>query len=255
MAALNLIRADALAAGTAIAAGGPKSLYGVGQSETRGVVQLGVTLGDLTFMVPFTVVDELPVAGLLGKPTLTLLKATLNLAADTATISHQGHTTELRAIALIAPSLDSKRPEAQSFWNWINKRLAAASKRLQIAFQDVMERAEDETLEQFLASFPEWSLFQRQMSGNDDANVHPAPYLAHLRRPEAAATGLVVCPTLVHVGDILSEETEMSLIADADDNRNFLPPTMSFAEEDKHVDKHLLRLLAEAELSPDAKIG
>ena len=113
----------------------------------------------------------------------------------------------------------------------------------------------DKQLERFLSSFADWSLFVRQESGNDDASVHPAPYLVHLRRPvvAGAATGLVVCPILVNAADILAAATEHDLVPQADNNRDFLPPVMSYEEEDRVVDKKLVDIVAEADLTPNGK--
>ena len=253
MAALNLIRNDAVPTGVAMSAGGP-SLHGVGHSQARGTVKLAVKLGAATFDdVVFAVVEELPVAALLGKPTLAQMKAMLDIAGDSAIVVHNGAKIELQVVALPVGT-DSKRPESQSYWNWLNKRFAAAPRRLQTVFQDVVERTEDETLELFFASFPDWCVDQRQKSGQDDALAHPAPYLQHLRRPVTVATGMVVCPMLVHASDILGKQTEHSLVPKGDDNRDFLPPIMSFAEEDRQVDEQLARIVREAELTPGGKI-
>ncbi len=152
------------------------------------------------------------------------------------------------------PTIASNRPQAQSYWGWLGKRLAKAPQRLQVLTQDVFERANDAILEQFLAEFPDWSLRRRQASGHDDPAVHPAPYVPQLRRTEAATTGLVVCPSLVSASSILQQNTtERDLIVPADDNRDFLPPIMTFAEEDAIVEKELERIVNESELSGPGK--
>jgi hypothetical protein len=254
MAALNLIRRDALPGGITISAGGP-TLHGVGQAEASGTVTVAVTLESLTFAeVVFAVVDSLPVPGLLGKPTLTEMGARMDLAMDTAEIRAGERRAKVRAIALPADVLSS-RPQAQSYWNWLNKRMAAAPKRLQVLFQDVMERADNGMLEKFLAGFPDWALHVRQMSGMDNAAIHPAPYRVELKRPEVVTTGLVVCPTVVAAHDIMAGVGNRDdLVAKADDNRDFLPPVMTFEEEDKKVDKEMARIVEEAELSEAGKM-
>ncbi len=159
----------------------------------------------------------------------------------------------MRAIALPLSVLSS-RPQAQSYWNWLNKRMATAPKRLQTLMQDVVERADNEMLEKFLAEFANWALHVRQSSGEDNPAVHPAPYRAELKRPEEVMTGMVVCPTIVAARDILADVgNEEELLAEADDNRDFLPPVMPFAEEDEIVAKQLERIVAEAELSDEGK--
>ena len=53
--------------------------YGVGQAAAKGVIMMDVTVGGLTFAgVEFAVVEELPVPGLLGKPSLTAMGARLD---------------------------------------------------------------------------------------------------------------------------------------------------------------------------------
>jgi hypothetical protein len=160
----------------------------------------------------------------------------------------------VHAIALPAELSPSSRPQAQSYWMWLNKRLANAPKRLQMLFQDVMERADNLMLEQFLADFADWSLRQRQASGSDDASQHPAPYKEGLRRPASVTTGLVVCPTLVSGKEILSRVgAGEKMVVVADDNRDFLPPIMTYEEEDAQVDAALRKVVDEAELSPAGK--
>jgi hypothetical protein len=132
--------------------------------------------------------------------------------------------------------------------------MANAPKRLQIAFEDVMARADNEMQEKYLADFPEWSLRMRQLSGKDDASVRPAPYQEELRRPVSVTTGLVVCPTLVSGNEILSGVNvgdELAVVAD--DNRDFLPPVMTYEDEDRKVDEALRKIVEEAELSPAGK--
>ncbi len=195
MAAVNLIRVDAVPTGSVISAGGP-TLHGVGHAEARGTIVAAVTHGSMTFAeVVFAVVDSLPVPGLLGKPTLTEMGAQLNLAKSVTEICAGERTVQVHAIAVPVDGV-SKRPQAQSYCNWLNKRMAAAPKRLQTLFQDVMERADNVMLENFLAEFPDWALRKRQASGHDDPTMHPAPYRAELKRPEEVTTGLVVCPTV-----------------------------------------------------------
>jgi hypothetical protein len=62
-----------------------------------------------------------------------------------------------------------------------------------------------------------------------------------------------VCTTVEAHTILQSETKEHDLTARTDDNRDFLPPIMSFEEEDKRVDKELERLVDEAELSPAGK--
>ncbi len=254
MAALNLIRHNALPDGTPVAAGGP-TLHGVGRAAARGTVKLAVTVGDLTFAeVEFAVVDDLPVAGLLGKPTLTGMGTRMDLAQNTAEVCAGQRSCTVEAIAIPATALGSDRPQAQSYWAWLNKRMADAPKRLQTVFQDVVERANNTQLELFMAGFADWALRQRQESGQDDASQHPAPYREELKRPASVTTGLVVCPTMVSGNEILSRLGEGDLLAVvADDNRDFLPPVTTFQEEDAQVEAALLRIVEEAELSPSGK--
>ncbi len=252
MAALNLIRSDALPRGVEIVAGGPM-LHGVGQSEATGTIRAAVTLGDLTFAeVVFAVVDDLPVPALLGKPTLTAMGAVIDLGENVAEVYAGERTAELQVVAI--PMVVSNRPQAQSYWTWLARRMAKAPQRLQSVTQDVFERADNKMLEQFLAGFAEWSLMQRQRSGHDDPGVHPAPYQPHLRRPDVVTTGLVVCPTMVQASSILQQAaTEADLIVQADDNRDFLPPIMTYKEEEERVEKEIARIVAEAELSDAGK--
>jgi hypothetical protein len=118
-----------------------------------------------------------------------------------------------------------------------------------------MERADNVMLEKFLAYFADWALRERQASGKDDAAVHPAPYRAELKRPDTAMTGMVVCPTMVAASEILADvgKADELLAEAADDNRDFLPPVMSFDEEDEIVETQLERIVAEAELSAEGK--
>ncbi len=199
---------------------------------------MDVTLGTMTFAeVVFAVVDELPVPGLLGKPTLAAMGTRMDLVGNVAEIRAGDRVSIVRAIALPLSVLSS-RPQAQSYWNWLNKRMATAPKRLQTLMQDVVERADNEMLEKFLAEFANWALHARQSSGEDNPAVHPAPYRAELKRPEEVMTGMVVCPTIVAARDILADVgNEEELLAEADDNRDFLPPVMPFAEEDEIVAK------------------
>jgi len=102
MAALNLIRSDRLPKGVVMSAGGP-TLHGVGQAAAKGTIKMDVTLGDLTFAeVAFAVVDDLPVPGLLGKPTLTEMGTVMDLTVNMAEICAGAHKTKVRAIALSA---------------------------------------------------------------------------------------------------------------------------------------------------------
>ncbi len=168
MAALNLMREDAVPLGVVIQSGGPQ-LHGVGQAQAKGTVRVPVMLSGLSFAaIEFAVVDSLPVPALLGKPTLSEMSATINLAADMASVSDGTRSAILHAVAVPARASDSARPEAQSYWNWLNKRFAAAPKRLQTLIQDTLERADDDMLEKFLAEFPAWSLSQRQALDTDD---------------------------------------------------------------------------------------
>lgn len=258
MAALNLIREDALAPNAIVQPGGPL-LHGVGQVQSRGMIVAPVTLGGLLVgEVVFAVVTELPVQALLGKPTLAQLRARIDMANDTAAVSHGRQTTLVHAVAAPVALSDSSRPDAQSYWNWINKRVAAAPKRLQTLFQDVMERADNVMLEQFLAEFPDWALRARQMSNQDDPAAHPAPYQRDLTRVEAqarsgATSGVVVCPVSVKATDILAADTERDLVAVMDDNKDFLPPIMSDAEDDRRTEEELARMVTEADLSSQGK--
>jgi hypothetical protein len=97
--------------------------------------------------VAFAVVDDLPVQALLGKPTLTQIRAQLDLGADKATLRHGNKIISVQAVALPIREQDSQRPQAQSYWNWINKRFSTAPRRLQTLIQDVFERADDKMLE------------------------------------------------------------------------------------------------------------
>jgi hypothetical protein len=227
-------------------------LHGVGQSEVTGTIRVTVTLGDLTFSdVAFAVVDDLPVPALLGKPMLTAMGAVIDLGENVAEVYAGERTAELRAVAI--PTVVSNRPQAQSYWTWLTKRMAKAPQRLQTLTQDIFERVDDKMMEQFLAGFADWSLWRRQQSDNDDPTVHPAPYLAHLRRLDNLTTGLVVCPTLVQASGILQAATEADLIVKADDSRDFLPPIMTYKEEDERVERELARIVDEAELSDAGK--
>jgi hypothetical protein len=131
MAAVNLIRADAVPPGVVITEGG-LTLHGVGQAA-KGTVQAEVTLGGLRFAdVEFVVVDNLPVSGLLGKPSLTAMCARLDLVKNTAELSLGVHKAMVHAMRYKLSCLRaSSRPEAQSYWVWLNKRLADVPKRLQ----------------------------------------------------------------------------------------------------------------------------
>jgi hypothetical protein len=254
LAALNLIRRDALPTGAQTKLGGPR-LHGVGDAQACGTTELQVRLGDLTFeRVPFAIVQQLPVPALLGKPTLAKMNAIMDVAAGKAQIAKGDATTTVHAVA-VPVRKDSERPKSHSYWNWINKRFAAADKRLQVLIQDVLERADDGMLEKFLAHFPSWSLEQRQASGSDDPRVHPAPYQPGLRRSKEAvtATGVVVCPILVKAEDIMRPSDPEELVSEADDSKDFLPPVMPFAEEDEKVEKELARLVEESEFSEKGK--
>jgi hypothetical protein len=169
MAALNLVRANAVPARATILAGGP-TLFGVGQATVSGTVKLTVKLGTLAFAdVEFAVVDDLPVPALLGKPTLAAMHAKLDLFKQCGRVWRGGRWTH--GSARNHAGGGGNRPKAQSYWNWISKRMAAAPQRLQTVFQDVVERADDSTLEQFLASFAEWKV--RSLERYDPL-LHPA---------------------------------------------------------------------------------
>ncbi len=143
MAAVNLIRSDAVPAGVNMEAEGPQ-LHGVGHVQAKGMVRLTLAVGGLRVEgLPFAVVDSLPVPALLGKPTLTDMRATIDMAADRAHLGEEVQRVSIRAVALPTVQKDSGRPQAQSYWNWINRRLAAAPKKLQTVVQDVLERADD----------------------------------------------------------------------------------------------------------------
>ena len=250
MAAVNLIRADAVPQDASVQPGGP-TLHGIGQAQAKGTVTLRLSFSTAVFEnVSFAVIDELPVQALLGKPTLTQMRAQMDLGANKATLRNGHKTISVQAVALPIREMDSQRPQAQSYWNWINKRFAAAPKRLQTLIQDVLERADDKMLEQFLAQFPDWTARSASVS---DIAAHPAPYQQHLRRPESVTTGLAVCLTVDARNILLSATKEDDLTAQADDNRDFLPPIMTFEEEDKQVSKEITRLVEEAELSPNGK--
>ena len=88
-------------------------------------------------------VEELPVPGLLGKPSLTAMGARLDLVRNVAELCAGSEKAELHAIALTAEAFASKRPQAQSYWAWLSKRMANAPKRLQTVFEDVMARADN----------------------------------------------------------------------------------------------------------------
>ncbi|MEZ0274114.1 MAG: reverse transcriptase domain-containing protein, partial [Roseimicrobium sp.] len=257
LAAVNLIRRDALPEGVVVNAGGPR-LHGVGSAQAAGTVELRVQVGGLSFeQVSFAVVDELPVQALVGKPTLASMRAVLEVANGVAQLRQGEQTARVRAIAVPARG-DSSNTKAQSYWNWLNRRFAKANTRLQAVFQDVCGRADDAMLEKFLASFPEWSLKQRRESGKDDPNVHPAPLRPDLARSTDAAitTGVVVCPILVKAESILrpsDAEELLSEVAEHDDSKDFLPPVMSFEEEDAKVEKELQRLVDESEFTTKGK--
>ncbi len=109
-------------------------------------------------------------------------------------------------------------------------------------------------LERFMATFPDWALRQRQSSETDDPTQHPAPYRPELVRPSTAITsGVVVCPVIVKAADILPKASEQDLVAEADDNKDFLPPVMTYDEDDRQTDTELTRLVAEAEFSVRGK--
>ncbi len=252
MAALNLMREDSVPKGFAVRPGGPL-LHGVGHVYASGLVDLPLRVGAVRLKrVTFAVVSDLPVAALLGKPTLSQLRVVMHMADDTARLQHGQQQAVVRAVA-IPVAVSSHRPQAQAYWTWLNKRMAAAPKRLQTLFQDVMERADDGMLELYLAEFAEWALRQRQSSTNDDANVHPAPYQSQLLRPASVPSGAVVCPTTVKAADILLKGSEYELVPDADDSRDFLPPVMSFEEDDRQTDAALAKVVSEAEMSPAGK--
>ena len=259
LAAVNLIRRSAIPTSATPLLGGPP-LQGIGVCQSEGRVELSVHLGHFEYPgIEFCVVPDLPVPAVLGKPTLgSYLHASLDLARDRAIIRQGSDWCIIPTIALpVAPA--SNRPDAQSYWSWLGARMAKAPKRLQTVFQDVMERADDAMLEPFLASFPDWSLARRQASDNDDASIHPAPYQAHLRRPAtppsaSVVTSAIACPSVVHAHDILPPlEAADEVMTPEDDHRDFLPPVMSFEEEDKIVAQELTRIVDEAEFSPSGK--
>jgi hypothetical protein len=115
MAAVNLIRADAVPQQVAVQLGGPL-LHGVGQAQANGTVNLQVSVGSISIAnVSFVVVDTLPVDALLGKPTLAQMRAHLDLGGDTATLQHGGRQISVQAIALPTRGPESSRPQAQSY--------------------------------------------------------------------------------------------------------------------------------------------
>jgi hypothetical protein len=81
------------------------------------------------------------------------------------------------------------------------------------------------------------------------------PHRTELKRPDAVMTGMVVCPTMVAASEILADvgKADELLAEAADDNRDFLPPVMSFEEEDEIVETQLERIVADAELSAEGK--
>ena len=98
-------------------------VHGIGQSQARGLIQASVKLAELTFAdVCFAVVEDLSVRGLLGKPTLSDMKAVIDMGSGVATVRLGEETATVPAIALPV-ELHSNRPEAQAYWSWINKRL------------------------------------------------------------------------------------------------------------------------------------
>ena len=254
LAALNLMRKGSVPPGTVIKPGGP-SLHGVGEAECSGMVDVDVEVGGIMFQrLRFGVVNSLPVPALMGKPSMEQMGTVLDLARDEARIIKGKKAATVRAVA-VPVQKDSQRPRAQSYWNWLAKRMAKAPKSVQIKFQDVMERADDQMLAKFLDEFPTWALSQRQMSGEDNPTVHPAPYREELKRPGTMkVSGAVVCPITVDAGDILgmSEETARAEIR-GDDNRDFLPPVMTPEEDAATVKRELVRLVEEAEISEAGK--
>jgi hypothetical protein len=63
-----------------------------------------------------------------------------------------------------------------------------------------------------------------------------------------------VCPTLVSGNEILSRVgAGEKMVVVADDNHDFLPPIMTYEEEDAQVDAALRKVVDEAELSPAGK--
>jgi hypothetical protein len=253
LAGVNLVRRDALPHGVTISPGGPR-LHGVGDVQSSGTVRLTVHVGALVFpRVCFAVVDKLPVQALVGKPTLASMQAILDVAKGQARLVRSGKVQIAHAVA-VPVQKDSDNSKAQSYWGWLNRRFAGANKRLQVLVEDTLRRADDVTLEKFLATFPDWSLEQRRLSGKDDPNVHPAPIQPELERPagKATVTGVVVCPILVKAESILrpsDAEELMAEVAEHDDSRDFLPPVMSFEEEDARVEEELQRLVDESEFT------
>ena len=106
---------------------------------------------------------------LMGKPSMEQMGTVLDLARDEARIIKGKKAATVRAVA-VPVQKDSQRPRAQSYWNWLAKRMAKAPKSVQIKFQDVMERADDQMLAKFLDEFPTWALSQRQMSGGGQSH-------------------------------------------------------------------------------------
>ncbi len=49
---------------------------------------------------------------------------------------------------MLAATVSSNRPRAQAYWSWLAKRMAGAPQKL---MQDVVKRADDEMLENFVA--------------------------------------------------------------------------------------------------------
>ncbi len=251
MAALNIIRGDALPPGVEVTKGGPE-LHGVGLAQSEGVVRVNVTLGGLEVGAQeFVVVQSLPVMAILGKPLLAAMGARIDVAAGTVRINVGGKTTKLRAVAV--PAVPSERPRAQAYWQWLNVRLSKAEKRLQTHFQDVMERADDAMLLEFLKTFPAFALRQRQESKEDDPNVHPAPLRPELRRPATTSAGAVTCPALVDATTILGQPAPEWPGPAASDHKSFLPAIMTPVEEEEIIIKEFDRMVAKSTFSEGGK--
>ena len=242
---MNLMRKGSVPPGTVIKPGGP-SLHGVGEAECSGMVDVDVEVGGIMFpRMRFGVVDSLPVPALMGKPSMEQMGTVLDLARDEARIIKGKKAATVRAVA-VPVQKDSQRPRAQSYWNWLAKRMAKAPKSVQIKFQDVMERADDQMLAKFLDEFPTWALSQRQMSGGGQSHsassTVPGGAQATRDHEGFGCSGLTV-----DAGDILgmSEETARAEIR-GDDNRDFLPPVMTPEEDAATVKRELVRLVEEA---------
>lgn len=153
MAAVNIIRGDALPPGAKVVEGGVE-LLGVGQVQSDGVVELSVELGGVMVgKQEFVVVQTLPVPAILGKKLLAAVQAKIDVAAGKVQIRAGGKKALLRAVAVPAKHVESERPKAQAYWNWLAVHMSKAGKKLQTCFQETMERADDTMLLEFLVSY------------------------------------------------------------------------------------------------------